>query len=158
MHQKINLKTNFYNTTILENVSKGKYNDYEANIFKKMNKHKKEPENILHYPDLTKQNYSQKQKEIVEPKMVETKIIDLQPIIVEKEMVIEKEMVVESEIEKKQKQTQDLANNVFYSLVNLHEKRTNDYINMWGYDEWERMFRFPNYNYSYFDDLDDDIE
>jgi hypothetical protein len=26
---------------------------------------------------------------------------------------------------------------------------------MWGYEEWEKMFRFPNYDYEYFDKLDE---
>lgn len=41
------------------------------------------------------------------------------------------------------------------SLVELHEKRTNEYIDMWGYEEWVNMFRFPNYDYDYFDRLDE---
>lgn len=40
-------------------------------------------------------------------------------------------------------------------LVELHEKRTNEYIDMWGSEEWEHMFRFPNYDYDYFDKLDE---
>jgi len=40
-------------------------------------------------------------------------------------------------------------------LVNLHERRTNEYINNWGYDEWEKLFRFPNYDYYYYDRLDE---
>jgi hypothetical protein len=45
-------------------------------------------------------------------------------------------------------------NHVLNALVHLHEKRTNDYIEMWGYDEWEKEFLFPNYDYNYFDKLD----
>ena len=26
---------------------------------------------------------------------------------------------------------------------------------MWGYDTWEKMYRFPNYDYEYFDKLDE---
>jgi len=44
---------------------------------------------------------------------------------------------------------------VLNGLVNLHERRTNNYINNWGYDEWEKIFRFPNYDYYYFDRLDE---
>jgi hypothetical protein len=43
-------------------------------------------------------------------------------------------------------------------LTYLHKKRTQEYINAWGYDEWERMFRFPNYDYDYFDKLDEKYE
>ena len=50
---------------------------------------------------------------------------------------------------------QEEAFSVLDALVNLHEKRTNEYINNWGYDEWEKMFIFPNYDYDYFDRLDE---
>ena len=36
-------------------------------------------------------------------------------------------------------------NNVVNLLVKLHEKRTNEYIDNYGYDEWERMFKFPDW-------------
>jgi hypothetical protein len=41
------------------------------------------------------------------------------------------------------------------AFVELHEKRNNEYIDMWGYEEWEHMFKFPNYDYDYFDRLDE---
>ena len=50
---------------------------------------------------------------------------------------------------------QEQGYSVLDALVNLHEKRTNNYINNWGYDEWEKMFTFPNYDYNYFDRLDE---
>ena len=46
-------------------------------------------------------------------------------------------------------------NKALNSLVETHKKRTQEYINMWGYEEWEKMFRFPNYDYEYFDKLDE---
>jgi hypothetical protein len=48
-----------------------------------------------------------------------------------------------------------LANEVLDTLVELHENRTHNYIEMWGYEEWEKIFEFPNYDYSYFDKLDE---
>jgi len=48
-----------------------------------------------------------------------------------------------------------LCNDIINSLVLLHEKRTNEYIELWGYDEWEKNFRFPNYDYEYFNKLDE---
>jgi len=47
---------------------------------------------------------------------------------------------------------------VLEALVNLHNKRTQEYIDMWGYDTWEKMFRFQNYDYEYFDKLDAEYE
>ena len=45
--------------------------------------------------------------------------------------------------------------NIINSLVNLYEKRTEDYIESWGEDEWEYMFKFSNYDYDYFNKIDD---
>lgn len=49
----------------------------------------------------------------------------------------------------------DLAYEVLDNLAYLHEKRTTEYIDNWGEDEWEKMFLFPNYDYIYFDKLDE---
>ena len=49
----------------------------------------------------------------------------------------------------------DLAYDVIYTLSSIHEKRTQEYIDRWGEDEWNKMFRFPNYDYEYFDKLDE---
>ena len=45
-------------------------------------------------------------------------------------------------------------------LVNLHEKRTKEYIELYGYDTWEKMFKFPNWEEeeNYFDDDEDEDE
>ena len=53
------------------------------------------------------------------------------------------------------KSEQELAYNVLDSLVALYEKRDKEYINLWGYDEWEKTFKFQNYDYDYFDRLDE---
>jgi hypothetical protein len=47
---------------------------------------------------------------------------------------------------------------VMSSLVNLHEKRKEKYINLWGYDCYEKIFLFPNYDYEYFDKLDEQYD
>ena len=49
----------------------------------------------------------------------------------------------------------DLAHDVIYTLSSIHEKRTQEYIDRWGEDEWNKMFKFPNYDYEYFDKLDE---
>lgn len=53
------------------------------------------------------------------------------------------------------KTPEDLAYDIVDSLVYLHDKRTAEYIENWGEDEWEKMFRFQNYDYHYFDKLDE---
>lgn len=47
---------------------------------------------------------------------------------------------------------------VLNALVELNEKRKNEYIQLWGEEEYERMFRMPNYDYEYFDRLDEQYE
>jgi hypothetical protein len=54
----------------------------------------------------------------------------------------------------------DLINNnrIINTLVELYDKRTEEYIELWGHDDWEKMFRFPNHDYEYFDKLDELLE
>jgi hypothetical protein len=47
---------------------------------------------------------------------------------------------------------------VLNALVALHEKRTAEYIELYGYDTWEKMFRSPTWDYDYFDRLDREYE
>jgi hypothetical protein len=54
-----------------------------------------------------------------------------------------------------EKTADELAWDALDELIALHEKRTNEFIDTWGYEEWERTFRFPNYDYEYFDKLDE---
>jgi len=49
----------------------------------------------------------------------------------------------------------EVANEVFKKLAELYEKRNKEYIELWGYDEWKNMFIFSNYDYDYFDKLDE---
>ena len=55
----------------------------------------------------------------------------------------------------REKTDREVGIDIINALVELHEKRTEEYINMWGYDTWENMYRFPNYDYEYFDKLDE---
>ena len=54
----------------------------------------------------------------------------------------------------REEEIKEVAYEVFKKLEELYEKRTNKYIELWGYDEWERMFMFSNYDYNYFNKLD----
>jgi hypothetical protein len=40
---------------------------------------------------------------------------------------------------------QEIGRDILKSLVDLHEKRTQEYINTYGYDTWEKMFKTPNW-------------
>lgn len=63
-----------------------------------------------------------------------------------------------SEYKEKTITLKQAAKNVLNALVNLHEKRTREYIDDYGYETWENMFRFPNYDYNYFNKLDEEYE
>ena len=54
-----------------------------------------------------------------------------------------------------EKTDNDYANDVLDALADLYERRDEEYIEAWGYEDWEKMFRFPNYDYNYFDKLDE---
>ena len=49
-------------------------------------------------------------------------------------------------------------NDVFKTLVELYETRKKKYIELWGEDEYDKEFRFQNYEYGYFDRLDQEYE
>ena len=40
---------------------------------------------------------------------------------------------------------EEILLDVVDTLVELHEKRTNEYIELNGYDVWEKMFKYPNW-------------
>ena len=64
----------------------------------------------------------------------------------------------EQEQEQEQDKEQINALNVLYALNKLHMDRTEAYIELYGYDTWEQTFRFPNYDYDYFENKDEDEE
>lgn len=45
---------------------------------------------------------------------------------------------------------------VLHALTALYEKRKDEYINNWGEDEYEKMYRFPDYDYDYYDRLEEE--
>jgi hypothetical protein len=47
---------------------------------------------------------------------------------------------------------------IFQRLVDLHQSRKYDYISKWGIDEYEKIFSYQNYDYEYFDKLDEQME
>jgi hypothetical protein len=50
------------------------------------------------------------------------------------------------------------AEEIILALSLLHEKRTKKYKELWGESEWEEMFTCPNYDFEYFDKLDEAYE
>ena len=67
-------------------------------------------------------------------------------------------MESENSSHSKESSKKKLEPQVLDALVHLHNKRTQEYIDMWGYDTWEKLYRFPNYDYHYFDKLDEKYE
>lgn len=47
-----------------------------------------------------------------------------------------------------------LCNQIVDNLIYIHNNYKNEYIESWGEDEYEKMFLFTNYEYGYFDRLD----
>jgi hypothetical protein len=56
------------------------------------------------------------------------------------------------------KETEEEPYYVIQRLVDLYNKRKNKYINNWGTEEYDKMFMFQNYDYDYFDKLDEMTE
>jgi hypothetical protein len=73
--------------------------------------------------------------------------IKIQKPFIEKKFEIIRQKVILNEAEE-----------IINALSLLHEKRTNEYKESWGESEWERMFMSPNYDYAYFDKLDEAYE
>jgi len=44
---------------------------------------------------------------------------------------------------------------LFQSIIETNKKRTDEFIELNGYYTWESMYQFPDYNYNYFDMLDE---
>lgn len=53
--------------------------------------------------------------------------------------------IIEKKEKEKEKTEKELAMDVLNVLVDIHEKRTREYIEKFGYDEWEGMFKFPDW-------------
>jgi len=47
---------------------------------------------------------------------------------------------------------------VIQRVVDLYNKRKNEYIHNWGTEDYDKMFMFQNYDYDYFDKLDEMTE
>lgn len=68
------------------------------------------------------------------------------PVLQKNNEILEKKVALNEEEE------------IINALQIIHEKRTKKYKELWGEDEWEKMFIFPNHDYEYFDKLDEAYE
>jgi hypothetical protein len=67
----------------------------------------------------------------------------------------------EMPINKKPEKTEnEMAYDVLCALCDLHERRTRDFIELYGYETWEKTFKWPNWeeDAAYFDKLDEEYE
>jgi hypothetical protein len=96
------------------------------------------------------------------------RLADKKEASIKKEVVIDKKWTYVSVKDSKNKITVIRNNDVdihvdcsIDSIINLlnnkHRQRVNEYMELWGEDEYERMFTFPNYEYGYFDRLDEEL-
>ncbi len=71
-----------------------------------------------------------------------------------------KKSIISNYIDKKPevKNDSDYGMAVLTALCDLHERRTQEHIDRYGYDAWERSFRDPYYDYEYFDRMDEEYE
>ena len=68
--------------------------------------------------------------------------------------VINKVIIINNENVENKNEAFETINN----LCSLYEKRRNEYIKLWGEDEYNEMFISPNYDDTYFDKLDEKYE
>jgi hypothetical protein len=64
-------------------------------------------------------------------------------------------------IKKKPEKTEnEMAYDVLSALCDLHERRTKEYIDLYGYDNWEKTFKSPNWEEeeAYLERMDDEYE
>lgn len=96
------------------------------------------------------------------------RLADKKEASIKKEVVIDKKWTYVSVKDSKNKITVIRNNDVdvhvdcsIDTIINLlnnkHRQRVNEYMELWGEDEYERMFTFPNYEYGYFDRLDEEL-
>ena len=68
--------------------------------------------------------------------------------------VINKVIIINNENVENENEALEAINN----LCSLYEKRRNEYIKLWGKDEYNEMFISPNHDDTYFDKLDEKYE
>lgn len=52
---------------------------------------------------------------------------------------------------------EDVTHNTMLSLAELHKRRTEEYIELWGKEDWEKHFLFANNEYNYLDEDEDEL-
>jgi hypothetical protein len=107
-----------------------------------------------------KMGFMDKVKTIKKVATVNEKIRHIKPgwVVITRDPITRNIITTSNPISSNVDYNDDNETNVLHALVALHKKRSKEYIELWGYDTWEKMFRFPNYDYEYFDKLDEKYE
>ena len=94
---------------------------------------------------------------VIENVDVEFKNLELGWISIKKDLFTGKKVIQEKRFEDKPipQVAVDKTHQINTILEKAYETRTSEYIDMWGHDMWEQMFLIPDYDYDYFDDLDE---
>jgi len=78
-------------------------------------------------------------------------------ISIKKDLFTGKKVIQEKKVKEKSipLPAVDKTHQINTILEKEYESRTGEYIDMWGNDMWEQMFIIPDYDYDYFEDLDE---
>ena len=126
---------------------------------------KKTLENKISYVDNVKESLNKIQNsnksENIDPDLVNLNagyiLLKLDP---KSNQIIRKEHTKKPIIKEELTESQSFRN-ILNKLADLHEKRTEEYIDTYGYDTWEKMFKIPNWQQKtleYMSDSDEDEE
>ena len=94
---------------------------------------------------------------VVENVDVDFNKLELGWISIKKDLFTGKKVIQEKKFEEKPRPpvVVDKTHQINTVLEKAYETRTSEYIDMWGHDMWEQMFIIPEYDYDYFEDLDE---
>jgi hypothetical protein len=132
---------------------------------------KQEALKIENFPDLVVQDKKYMQKEeqsmnfietikkgekVVDPKNIDPDLVNLKEgwVLYKRDPITRKTIIKRhpSDIRKEVEESQHSAElekenikEIFRALSELHERRTNEFIELYGYDTWEKMFKFPDW-------------
>lgn len=113
------------------------------------------------------QNYIEKLKKVDEVKVDKDADPDLENLkpgwtLIKKDKLTGK-IITKSkfQINKEPQIEENVEINILNALVELHQRRTEEYIELYGYDTWEKMFKCPNWREweaEFEDDSDEEYE
>jgi hypothetical protein len=109
-------------------------------------------------------SFIHKLNEIVEPELVENETKnDWLTIRYDENMckiVMISQDFLNKDISEQTDDTEDILcnHNTMIALADLHKRRTEEYIELWGKEEWERYFLFSNDEYNYLVEDEEEYE